>query len=991
MAVTSGSVRDWAEVTAGGEVRAMRFRVLGPLEIEGGSGPVTVSGQRARALLTALLLSPDAVVSLERIVDSLWGENPPESPANAVQQVVARLRSRLGAEAGCVRTVPGGYLLATEVGSVDADEFEEGYRRARALMASDPDEAARILDEVLALWRGPAYGEFAGGFAQAPSVRLAELRTSAQEDRVELLLGQGAATDALAGARDLVGAEPLRERPVELLMRALHACGRVPDALDAYRRYRELLADELGLDPPAGLRELEARILQDDLPEPARPPGVEAVSPPPRRPVPRRPGSILGRDGDLELLLDCLGRRPLLTLVGPGGVGKTRLALEAAHRLADAGRPVFWADLTTVTPDRLLDVLAEATGTDMPRGPEPEAALGFALRGSSAVLCLDNAETVLSDLAPLVEALLEAAPHLRILATSRERLAVLSEHVHQLAPLPLPSGAEPDNPAIRLFLDRAPGLEQGVSTDTLQAIAELCRRLDGLPLAIELGASRAPSFGIREFTAQIAQELDLLAGGRRTAAARHQTVRAVVDASYRLLTPDEALVFERLAVFPGPFLLAQARTVLGDDRLPAASIGPLLLRLVEQSLVQSGNGRFWLLETLRTYAAELLSGEDASTLRARHAREVAGRVAQLRWQRAPDTEVECVAALSAMTPDLHQAWDHALHHDRDLAVELAGSIYEFAYLRQRRDLLDWGLQVADWDLDHPLMSQALATAATAAWARGDLALAAEIARRGLTDADGAPRPGRARSVGQAGNLAMFAGDFELAKARFQASADLHRDAGNDVAALMSECSVCQAMTYGGGAEAARDRLDDLRPRVLATRNPSAIAWVHYVTGEATAEVDPPRALASYRAAIEDAAKVDNRLFLGLARSSAVALTARLGSPEEALVEFGQVLAGWDEIGNVAAQRWVLMQVGLLLSRLGVDRPAALLAGFAQAGGNRTYMLLGDDDRLRACVTTLQARLDRDVADGLLSEGRQLSTEDALALARRTLRDLGAGR
>jgi predicted ATPase len=245
---------------------------------------------------------------------------------------------------------------------------------------------------------------------------------------------------------------------------------------------------------------------------------------------------MVGRERDLEMLLACVPTKRVVTLIGPGGVGKTRLALEAAHRFAGEGLPAFWADLTSVGGDRLVDALAEVTGVVMPRAADPGGVLGMSLRGTSALLCLDNAESVLAELAPVVEALVDSAPRLLILATSRERLGVADEHVHQLPPLPLPSGPDRENPAIRLFLQRAQGLETVPSDVDLDAIAELCRRLDGLPLAIELGAARAPAFGIREFAAQIGGELDLLAGGRRTAAARHRTLRAVVDTSYRLLT-----------------------------------------------------------------------------------------------------------------------------------------------------------------------------------------------------------------------------------------------------------------------------------------------------------------------------------------------------------------------------------------------------------------------------------------------------------------------
>ena len=967
----------------------MRFKVLGPLEVEGDDGPVPIVGQRPRALLTVLLVQPNEVVPTERIVDAVWGEDPPEAPANALQQVVTRLRARLGPGASDVATAPGGgYRVIVAPGALDADRFESGYRRARQLFDAEPDGAARELESALALWRGPAYGEFATGFAQAPSVRLAELRVSAAEDLVEMLIHIGAATDAVAAARELVGAAPLRERPVTLLMRALHACGRVADALEAYRQHRQLLADELGLDPPTGLRELEARILQDDLPGPARAELYRGAAPPRVRvALPGRPGAIIGREDDLAIIRGCLVDRPLVTLVGPGGVGKTRLALELAHEHAVDGRPIVWVDLSTLEEGRLADLIADATGVDMPRGQDPHTALGASLRASSALLCLDNAETVLGEVAPLVEALVELAPRLRILATSRERLAVHTEHVHRLAPLALPSGPDADNPAIRLFLERASGLEEPLTEATLEDISLLCRRLDGLPLAIELGAAQAPTFGIRQFSDHIAGELDLLAGGRRTAATRHRTLRAVVDASYGLLTPDEATLFVRLAVFPGPFRLRETRLVCADDRLDGSAVGPLLARLVEQSMVQSGAGRFWLLDTLRNYACQRIADDELLRLRGRHARVVANLVADLRWQGQPDTEAACVAQLAAMTPDLHAAWSHAAEHDRPLAVELAAVIYDYAYQRQRLDLLDWGRQVAEWDLDHPDLSQALATAAAGAWAAGDLETAATLALRGISSDRSTVRPRRARSMSQAGNLAMFAGDFDEAIRRFEECVALNLAEERPLAALVAEVAVCQAATYAGRAGEARDRLTELRRRARATGNPSAVAWAYYVTGEATGDADVPAALAAYRRAMEESATVDNRLFLGLARSSSVVLAARHGAPHDALRELERVMEEWDELGNVTAQWWVLMNVSTLFARLAEDRPAALLAGavLGTGGGGRTYMLLGDEDRLWDSVRRVTERLGEDVARTLLAEGRGLSIDEAVALARQTIR------
>jgi predicted ATPase/DNA-binding SARP family transcriptional activator len=967
----------------------MKFKVLGPLEVEGDAGAaVVVTGQRPRALLTALLLDPGAAVPLDRLVDALWADELPAAPANALQQIVARLRGRFAAAgdgmADALATTPDGYRLAVPPGAVDAVLFERGYRRARAVRDEDPRAAAAVLDEALALWRGPAYGEHAEGFARAPAVRLEELRTAALEDRAELHLRLGGTTEAVAAARDLVMAHPLRDRPVELLMRALHAAGRTPEALDAFRDHRERLAEELGLDPPAALRDLEASILRDDLPT-AEPPPPVTPSARMSSPLPWKRGRVFGRDQDLELLIDCLARERVLTLVGPGGVGKTRLAVEAVHQLAESGRRVWWADLSAVTPDRLVGALAEATGVDMPGAAEPTQMLAASMRHLDGVLCLDNAETVLADVAVAVESLVATAPRLAILATSRERLAVAEEHVHLVAPLGLPSESE-QGPAVELFLNRASALESGIASETeLADVVELCRRLDGMPLALELAAARAPAFGIREFTHQVGAEIDLLAGGRRTVA-RHQTMRAVVDASYRLLTAAESLLFERLAVFPDHFRLADVRAVCPDDRLAATSVGGLLARLVEQSMVQADDGRFRLLDTLRTYAAERLGEEDRLALRARHARHVADRVSELGWADRPESEPECVAELATMTADLHQAWDHAVHEDRQLAVELAGRIYDYAYPRQRADLLSWGRQAARWDLDHPLMPLARATAVAGAWIAGDFEEAERIAGSAADAEDGSPV--WARLVGQWGNLAMFAGRTDLAIERFRRSAELNRVGGHRVPEVMTEICLCQAMAYGGRAEEARRLLPELAARASRTGNPSAVAWAAYVTGEATGESDVDAALAAYERAAAAARRVDHRLFLNLATSGSAALTVRHGSTDEAPDLLERLMSDWEEVGNVAAQWWLLRNVALFLERLGRDREALELVAAVEAHGERTFMLMGEVERLRACHERISARNGTDFVAAARATGAGMGLDDAVAAARAALGTTG---
>ena len=263
------------------------FRVLGPLEVESEHGPISIPGERPRALLTALLLQPNAVVSTDRLVDALWSEQPPAAPANALQQVVARLRGRLGTLAGQLRTEAGGYTIAVRPGDLDSELFESWCRDARACAETDPLRAAALLDQALALWRGTAYAELADGPARPASVRMEELRTTALEDRAALHVASGEYAEAVAASRALVADDPLRERPVALLMRALHASGRTPEALEAFHEHRESLADQLGLDPAPGLLVLQTRILQDEVAPPA---------PTCARPTPGAPPALESRD-----------------------------------------------------------------------------------------------------------------------------------------------------------------------------------------------------------------------------------------------------------------------------------------------------------------------------------------------------------------------------------------------------------------------------------------------------------------------------------------------------------------------------------------------------------------------------------------------------------------------------------------------------------------------------------------------------------------------
>jgi len=309
----------------------MLFRVLGPLEVEVDGVPGTPPGRGPRALLTALLLRPNKVVPAYALARSIWGEELPGQVDKALHQVVARVRRALGAHSAAVVTRPPGYLLAVDESAIDAARFEARYRAAQS--TEDAATAVVLLQEALALWRGPAYGEFADDFARPAATRLEELRLVALEDQAALLIACGAPAQAVAHASDLAAAYPLRERPIEGLMRALHAVGRSGEALTVFQRHRKHLADELGIDPSTGLRDLESQILRDDLGAPVRGGDRHVVRPRANVPtLPWRTPALFGRDEELRLLAESLATRRLVTVVGPGGVGKTRLMIEAGHQ-----------------------------------------------------------------------------------------------------------------------------------------------------------------------------------------------------------------------------------------------------------------------------------------------------------------------------------------------------------------------------------------------------------------------------------------------------------------------------------------------------------------------------------------------------------------------------------------------------------------------------------------------------------------------------------
>jgi predicted ATPase/DNA-binding SARP family transcriptional activator len=592
--------------------------VLGPVEVSRDGSPVPIAGARMRALLTRLALGRGRAVAAGDLIDAVWGAAESDDPANALQSLVSRLRRALGDPASVVPT-PGGYRLAVNADDVDAHRFETLARSGRSsLRAGRFDDAATALTQALSLWRGAALADLPD---DPWAAALTDARQAALEDRLEADIGRGLAAEAAAELEIIVAAAPMRERAAALLMDALVADGRGAEALSVYERTRSGLADELGADPGAGLIERHLRILRSE------PPAASEA----RRARTNLRGALttfVGREADMSAVAERLSEHRLVTLVGPGGSGKTRLAGEVGSAMVDRFPDGVWlVELAGVTDPG--DVVGAAVGTlgvreaalfdtrsaGVRRGPLEQ--LHDALTDRDLLLILDNCEHVLDAVAELVEYLLTRCPGLRILTTSRESLALPGESLYPVPPL----GHSSDGAAVVLFLDRAHAIGSAV-VDDLPAVQEICRRLDGLPLAIELAAARTRGLTVRQIADRLNDRFRLLSGGNRVAVARHRTLRAVVEWSWSLLTADERWLLEQLSVFAGGASVESADAIWTAAGRRGDTVD-LLAALVDKSLLQLVNAstpRYRMLETIREFGVDRMAERDElAAARARHA------------------------------------------------------------------------------------------------------------------------------------------------------------------------------------------------------------------------------------------------------------------------------------------------------------------------------------------------------------------------------------
>ncbi|MGC4948568.1 BTAD domain-containing putative transcriptional regulator [Streptomyces sp. DT224] len=599
----------------------MRYGILGTTQALRDDGTaLSVGGARLRALLTVLALRPGRTVPVAVLVDEVWDGEPPADAVGALQALVGRLRRAIGHDA--VASAESGYRLAAEPEAVDLFRFERlAAEGARALAEGDPARATALLGDALALWRGPALADLPDRHAAA--ARWTARRLDARRDRLAAELKLGRAAEVLPELAALCDEHPLDEPLQALRVRALRDAGRTAQALAAYDEVRILIADRLGTDPGPELTALYGELLRQ---EPARPPARAALGN-----LRARLTSFVGREREMEALRGDLSRGRLVTLLGPGGAGKTRLSQEVADTVDGGTWPdgVWLAELAPVddpeaVPEAVLAALGARetvlSGAGSGELRAAERATGESLARLTEycarrrmLLLLDNCEHVIEAAAALADHLLARCPRLTILATSREPLGVPGEAVRPVDPLPDPT-------ALRLLAERGaaarPGFRVDADETTSAAAAEICRRLDGLPLAIELAAARLRMLTPQQIADRLDDRFRLLTSGSRTVLPRQQTLRAVVDWSWELLDDDERVTLRRLSVFAGGCTLEAAEAVCADTPGGSGEVARLLGSLVDKSLVvaapaDDGRMRYRLLETVGEYAAERLeeSGE----------------------------------------------------------------------------------------------------------------------------------------------------------------------------------------------------------------------------------------------------------------------------------------------------------------------------------------------------------------------------------------------
>lgn len=931
----------------------MEVRVLGPIEVRVDGVEVTPTSPSQRIVLAALAAQPDRFVRIDTLVDALWGDEPPPTAERTLRSYVSRLRSALGP---CIVAGGGGFSLRTDGLRIDAEEFERQLSTARLM---EPRAAAGALESALDMWCGPAFGETADlDPVRSRADALDRLHLDARRLRAEMLRRAGDHAEAAAEAESLLSGLPLDEPAWETLIRALSGEGRTAEALDAYRRaYDALVA--AGLEPSERLR--RAQVEAYGAPAPA-PPADSSES----------GHALLGRDEDLATLGSLLDTEPLITIVGPGGVGKTALAHEVARRRARShGGGARVIELAAIDdPSAVPDAVVTALGLAGDGGD------AFALlrraRSMDVVVLMDNCEHLLDPVCDVLDAVLGHGPtHLRVIATSRQLLDMPTERAWPLAPLDC---SRPDAPAQGYFRRRAEACRPGsVAPGDDELVTRIVQRLDGLPLAIELAAAQVASLGLGEVADQIdtsmAAHPALAQLSRRGGEPRHRTLQAAIEWSERQLSYDAKRTLKQWTVFAGPVSLADGRAVLG---VPPETIAELARRSLLSVETRSGRTRYRMLQTVRAVV-----GDASETTRRRHlahfARAAAEAAARLETPEEPDAHARIVEILD----ELRSAHAHARRTDVDAAVRLSMCLHRFGVSRLHAEVLGWAAKLVPLAQTSPeLRASVDSSLAYRAVIAGQLDTAEQRARSAL---DGEPdEQTRIRALEALGDRALFAGDLDGAEGWARQLTDAGRRAGDVYGELIGMVGAAIALAYAGDHDSAHRAMVETDARFAgAELSPTQRSWLGYMHGEVLLDRDPPAALAALDLAIGLADEVGSAYVAGVARLSAVTLHSRHSSARAALPTYADVLERWLDTGSWSHLLTALRNLVPALADAGADAAAARLLGSVTRPEHApTYG--AEAERLAVAAGQLGDRLG---AAGLAAERAVGGSQDLPASAR----------
>lgn len=885
----------------------MDVRVLGPIEVYRDGKAVTPTSPNQRTVLAVLAAQPDQYVRIDTLIDALWGDGPPPTAEKTLRSYVSRLRVILGPAIVASR---GGLCLRTNAVQLDSIAFEKLVTAAKVLT---PKAATDALRTAIGMWHGCAFGELADVEAVSVSARaLEQVKITARQQLAEALLRSGEFVEAVAEAESLIAERPLDESAWVILIRALSHGGRTADALQAYRRAYDGLS-AVGLEPSERLRQAQRD-------------AFDAPAPPTAPQMPAAPGEeLLGRDRDLTALAEIVDRHPLVTIVGPGGVGKTALAREVARRRGSAHsggvRVVELAALTdaSVVPDAVVTALG------LTSDGSPTLSLLRRARSMDLVVLLDNCEHVLDAVCEVLEAILGHEPSsLRVIATSRELLGMPAEHAWPLDPLDC---SDHDSPAQQFFRRRADASRPGATTGAdPEEISWIVRRLDGLPLAIELAAAQVATLGVADIGGQIeasvampsstTQSLEHLS--RRGGEPRHRTLRAAIEWSERHLPDGARDALAQWTVFAGAVSRNDAQQVL---QVPPEVIDELARRSLLSIEIRSGRTYYRMLQTVRSVVGPATSGTQR-----RHMEYFSAAAAAAAKELETPGEPAAHHRLVELVDELRLAHSRARSIDVETAVRMSMALHRFGVSRLQTELLGWAAKLPPLVQDRPDLRAAVdSTLAYRAVIAEQLDSARQRAQAALADA--ADDQTRCRALEALGDSCLFLGKLDDGLDWWSELATVGERSGETYYELIGHVGAGMTMAYAGMKDAAREKLAEVDRRFgAATLSNTQRSWLSYLHGEVLLDDEPDTALAMFSRSIDLADAAGSHYVGGVARVSAITLQSRHAPARTALPLYADVIERWVDVGSWSHLLTTMRNLVPTLTQLGAYEAAARILG-----------------------------------------------------------------